>query len=139
MFRHQDKAPEPGGNPASAPGEPAAGAPAEKAGAEESVEELLKKNLKWSQIIYEQNRKINNKLLWSTIASWLYFVILIAPIVIGMIFLPPLLKNVWSQYADLLGTGAGQTASSSQSTIDNLVKMLNLNPAQQEQLKAILK
>ncbi|MFA5061849.1 MAG: hypothetical protein WC526_01755 [Patescibacteria group bacterium] len=107
---------------------------------EESLEDLVRKNLKWSQIIYEQNRKINNKLLWSAVVSWLYFILIVAPLILGIIFLPPLIKNVWSQYGDLLGgiTGTTQNSGSSQSTIDSFIKMLNLDPAKQAQVKALI-
>lgn len=103
---------------------------------EESLEDLVRKNLKWSQIIYEQNRKINNKLLWSAVASWIHVLIIVIPLILALLYLPPLLKNVWSQYSNLLG---GENSTSSQSTVDSFLKMLNLDPAKQEQLKALLK
>lgn len=106
---------------------------------EETLEDLVKKNLKWSQIIYEQNRKINNKLLWSAIAEWLRLLIIVIPIILALLYLPPLLKNIWSQYSDLLGNGATQNSGSNQNTIDNFIKLFNLDPAKQEQLKSLLK
>jgi len=103
----------------------------------ETLEELVEKNLKWSQIIYEQNRKINNKLLWAAVASWLYLIILVVPIILGLLFLPPLLGSVFSQYGSLLN---GTSVTSSPSTVDNFLKnYLNLDPANQDQVKAILK
>ena len=103
---------------------------------EPSLKELIEKNLKWSQIIYEQNRKINNKLLWSTIASWFYIIIILAPIVVGIIYLPPLLKPIISQYQNLMGDSK---PGSSSLNLDNFFQMFNLDPAKQEQLKAIIK
>lgn len=134
MFRHNQKDEE-----VKVEAKPAAAAPMEAPKAE-SLEDLIRKNLKWSQIIYEQNRKINNKLLWTAIASWLYFILIVAPLIAAVIFLPPLLKNVWSEYADLLGSGTTQTTTnSSQSIIDNFMQLFNSNPAQQAQLKSLLK
>jgi hypothetical protein len=104
---------------------------------EPSLKELMEKNLKWSQIIYEQNRKINNKLLWSAAANWLRLLVIVVPIILAFIFLPPLLKNVWSQYGDLLGKAP--VSNSKQNSLENLLKLFNLDPAQQEQLKALLK
>ncbi len=105
--------------------------------AEPSLKELIEKNLKWSQIIYEQNRKINNKLLWSAAANWLRLLVIVVPIILAFIFLPPLLKNVWSQYGDLLGKAPATGAK--QDSLENLLKLFNLNPAQQEQIKTLLK
>lgn len=104
---------------------------------DQTLKELMEKNLKWSQIIYEQNRKINNKLLWSAIADWLRVLLIVVPLVLGIIYLAPLLKGMISQYADLLGNG--QTTSTQQNSMDSFLKLFNLDPAKQEQLKALLK
>ncbi len=102
------------------------------------LRELIEKNLKWSQIIYEQNRKINNKLLWSAIANWLRMLLIVVPLILAILFLGPLFKDVISQYNDLLG--GGQTSGAQQNSMDNLLKFFNnLDPAKQEQLKAWFK
>lgn len=112
----------------------------EAAKADPSLKELIEKNLKWSQIIYEQNRKINNKLLWTAIANWFKVLLILVPLVLAILFLGPLLKGVISQYSDLLGGNGQQTSDSQQNAMSNLLlKWSNLDPAQQEQLKALLK
>ena len=73
-----------------------------------STDEMLKKSLQWSQIIYEQNKKIKyrlNLIIWGGILKW---VLILAPVILGIIFLPPLLKQYWSQYSGLLG-GLGES------------------------------
>ncbi len=105
--------------------------------AEPSLKELIEKNLKWSQIIYEQNRKINNKLLWTAVAGWLRLLVIVVPLVLGILFLGPMLKGVVYQYGDLLGNG--QPADTQPNSMDNFLKLFNLDPAKQEQLKALLK
>ncbi len=107
---------------------------------ETNLKELIEKNLKWSQIIYEQNRKLNSKLLWMAVSSWLKIFIILIPLIAAGIFLPPLFKGVWSQYGDLLGTTSnnGQQTKPTNS-LDGFIKMLNLDPAKQEQLKTLLK
>lgn len=105
---------------------------------EADLKELIEKNLKWSQIIYEQNRKINNKLLWAAISSWIRTALILIPIILGILFLPPLFKDVWSQYGALWG-GSGQTTTSSPQSLDSLFKLFNIDPAKQEQIKALLK
>ena len=100
---------------------------------------LVEKNLKWSQIIYEQNRKINNKLLWTAIAGWVRVALILVPIVLGIFFLSPLLKGVVSQYSELLGVSSENASSTPQSSLDNLFKLFNVDPAKQEQIKALLK
>jgi hypothetical protein len=112
---------------------------ADGAKAEPSLKELIEKNLKWSQIIYEQNRKINNKLLWTAIAEWLKVFLIVAPIVLAILFLGPMFKNLMSQYSDLLGGNTPNTSSQQDSVSNLLLKWSNLDPAKQEQLKALFK
>jgi len=105
------------------------------------VGELLEKNLKWSQIIYEQNRKINRKLFISSLFGWIYFIIIVAPLILAVWFLPPIFKNLYGQYQGLLGGGSMGTATSQpvNSSLDQILKLLPLDAARQEQLKALLK
>src|SRR3989338_6137690 len=110
----------------------------EKKGDQPSIKELLEKNLKWSQIIYEQNRKINNKLMWSAIGSWFRILLIAVPLILAVWFLPPIIQGLQSTYGSLLGGGTTVNKTNSTS-IDQLLKMLPLDQAKQEQLKALLK
>lgn len=105
---------------------------------EASLKELMEKNLKWSQIIYEQNRKINNKLLWTAIAEWLKTLLILVPLVFGTILIGPFLKNVIAQYKELLG-GDMTATTTKPGYFDNFFKILNLDPVQQQQMKSLLK
>ncbi len=53
---------------------------------EASLKELVEKNLKWSQIIYEQNRKINNKLLWIALGGWVKILLILLPLIAAILF-----------------------------------------------------
>ncbi len=113
---------------------------AEPAKAEPSLKELIEKNLKWSQIIYEQNRKINNKLLWTAIAEWLKVLLVLVPLILAVLFLGPMFKEVMNKYSDLLGINGSPVSESQENSMSSLLlKWSNLDPAQQEQLKALFK
>lgn len=99
-----------------------------------SVEELLEKNLKWSQIIYEQNRKIQHKLLWLAIGSWVRVLIIAVPLVLATILFSPLLRNYYC-----LLTGKYCPTKTTETSWENVIKLLPLTPAQEEQLKNALK
>lgn len=104
------------------------------------VGELLEKNLKWSQIIYEQNRKINRKLLWSSVMSWVYFIIIVGPIVLAAVYLPPIVGNIYNQYQGLLGNvSAVKTQMPTQTSLDQILKMFPIDAAQEARLKSLLK
>jgi hypothetical protein len=104
----------------------------------ETVKELLEKNLKWSQIIYEQNRKIHSKMMWTAVAGWFRVLLIAAPLAWAIWYLPGFIKNLQATYAPLLG-GKVINQSAPATSIEQLLKLLPLDSAQQEQLKAILK
>lgn len=73
-----------------------------------SLKELVEKNIKWSQVIYEQNKKIKHRLTMMVIGSYLRLALIIIPIILGIIYLPSLLEDLWGQYGQILGgMGAG--------------------------------
>lgn len=53
-----------------------------------ALRELMEKNLKWSQILYEQNRRINRKLLWTAFARWLQVIVTITAIGLAVWYAP---------------------------------------------------
>jgi len=103
-----------------------------------TIKELLEKNLKWSQIIYEQNRKINNKLMWSAVASWLRTFLILIPLILAILFLPAFIRGLQDTYGSLLGNKTTSVTPNINS-IEQLLKILPLDPAKQEQLKMLLK
>lgn len=146
MFRHKNNSQD-GGDKSPSYQEGAGGVaagngnkvPATEVAKSESpdLRELIEKNLKWSQIIYEQNRKINNKLLWASIFGWFKIILIVAPLIWAYIYLQPMLKGVLKQYGSLLGLE--QQSGAKSASIESLLNMFNLDPAKQEQLKALLK
>jgi len=103
-----------------------------------ALRELLEKNLKWSQIIYEQNRRIGRKLMWAAVAGWVRFAIIVVPIIIAVILLFPIARDFWQKYQQITGS-ISQTSQTANNTAEQLIKLLPIDPAKQEQLKELLK
>src|SRR3989344_3083338 len=88
--------------PKDATPEPAADDPFEKKNEpdlpahEDSVQSLIEKNIKWCQVIYEQNRKIKRRLTMMVVGNYLRLFLIIAPIVLAIIYLPPLIEKLLS-------------------------------------------
>jgi len=59
-------------------------------------EELLNK-------IYKQTEKTRKYILWGRVIGLIYLILIIAPILVAVVYLPPLIKNVLSPYQELLG------------------------------------
>ena len=90
---------------------------------------LLEKNVALSQAIFEQNKKIKRRLALVLVGDYLRLALLIVPIILGAIFLPPLLKDWFGAYAELLNppqssatTPESQNDQSGQ--LKNLLKVL---------------
>jgi len=63
----------------------------------------LEKNIKLTEEIYGMTKKIKNYINFQKIMSIVYILLIVVPIILGIIYLPPLLSGVFSQYQDLLG------------------------------------
>jgi len=96
---------------------------------EEDLKKLLEENLRLNQENHQMLKSIKRHFVWQAIVSVFYFIIIVGPIIVGIIYLPSLLGPVISQYQDLLGGGTG----SGQINLQNIQK--NLTPEMLNQLK----
>lgn len=85
---------------------------------DEEIKKILEKNLKLTEEIHEMAKSIKSFMMWQRIFSFLKILIIVVPIVIGILYLPPLLKNVFKQYGDLLGIEGGESGN----VVENLLK-----------------
>jgi hypothetical protein len=66
----------------------------------------LEENLRLTQEIHDMTHKIKSYITFQKILSVFYLLIIVVPIIISIIYLPPLLKNIVGPYQELLqGTG----------------------------------
>ncbi len=77
----------------------------------DDLRELIEKNIKWSQVIYNQNKKIRRRLTMMVLGSYIRLALILTPIVLALIYLPPLLDQYISQFGSLLGGSAGDVKS----------------------------
>ncbi|MDO8668533.1 MAG: hypothetical protein Q7K35_05630 [bacterium] len=77
----------------------------------EQIKKLLEENLEYSKEIYTMTRKIKSYITFQKVMSVIYILLIIVPIILSILYLPPLLKGVFDQYKDVLGVGAGEINS----------------------------
>jgi hypothetical protein len=70
------------------------------------IRDMLEENLKMTEEIYVMTKKIKNYVAFQKVMSFIYFLIIVVPIVLSIIFLPPLIKNYLDQFNELMGTGS---------------------------------
>ena len=74
-----------------------------------ALQELIEKNIKWSQVIYEQTKKTNHRLTIMAIGSYLRLLLILVPLIFALIYLPPLFKELMNTYGSLLGGDGGNS------------------------------
>lgn len=72
---------------------------------EEDLKKLLEENLEISRKNYQATKYIKRYVIWSQVMDVIKILIIVIPIILGIIYLPSLLKNLFGQYQDLLGVG----------------------------------
>ena len=102
---------------------------------DEEIKKILQQNLELTKEIYRMTKKIKNYITWQKIVSIIYLLLIVVPIVLSFIFLPPLLKGVFDQYKDLLGSGTSESGSI-QDAIKGSAGNINLNNIDPSQLPA---
>ncbi|MFA6106580.1 MAG: hypothetical protein WC745_02790 [Patescibacteria group bacterium] len=70
---------------------------------EERLAELLERNLALTEEIYKMTKSVKGYVNFQKVMSVIYFLLIVVPIILSAIYLPPLLKGIFSQYGSALG------------------------------------
>ncbi|OGG86475.1 hypothetical protein A3B87_00405 [Candidatus Kuenenbacteria bacterium RIFCSPHIGHO2_02_FULL_39_13] len=74
--------------------------------------------------IYEQTQKTKRYILFGRILSLVYLILVIAPVIFAIFYLPPLFKQVVEPYKELLGQDNGLPTSNNSQLINDLLNQL---------------
>lgn len=99
---------------------------------------LLEKNLKWSHILYEQNRRLSRRLLSLAIAGWVGVVLLLVGFVGLVWYILPIGTSPFLVEAHRPFEKDQIMLDSRKQDLDAVLKLLPLNETQVNQLKTIL-
>jgi len=69
----------------------------------ESIGELVRQNLELTQELLKQMHSVRRYIFWQRMISIFYIIIIVGPIILGIFYLPPLLKDAIGSYQELLG------------------------------------
>lgn len=96
---------------------------------DDKITELLRKNLELAEKNLWFNERIMRWIFWQKVRSWFYLLLIIAPLIFAAFYLPPILKDFYSQYNTLWGMISGQKNDSELN--------VTINQEQLEQLKKL--
>jgi hypothetical protein len=67
----------------------------------EEIKTLLEKNLKLTEEIHAMTKSVKHFVAWQQVMSVLKILVIIVPIILGIIYLPPLINGLLGQYQKL--------------------------------------
>ena len=73
----------------------------------EEIKQLLEQNLEYNKAIYEVSKKTKRYMLIAQIMGFLRILLIVVPIILAIIYLPPLLKAWMAPYQELMGNSSG--------------------------------
>ena len=102
-----------------------------ESGQHSQLRQLVEENLKATRELQAKVEKINRWVVWQRIFGVIKIVLIVIPLVLGLIYLPALLKQAVSPYQDLLRLKSPGVSDQS-GLLDQLNKYLDANqePAQ---------
>ncbi|MFH1582915.1 MAG: hypothetical protein ABIB72_01185 [Candidatus Falkowbacteria bacterium] len=104
---------------------------------DEEIKKILEQNFKLTEEIYAMTKKMKSYLAFQRLVSIFYLFIIIAPIILGVIYLPPLLSGLFDQYKDVLGLQGGMS-STIQGLLNGGAGNVDLNNLDAGQIKSLL-
>jgi len=76
---------------------------------DEEIKKLLEKNLALTEETYRMTKKIKNYVNFQKVMSFFYLLLIVVPIILGVIYLPPILNGFYDQYKSILGLPASSS------------------------------
>jgi len=88
----------------------------------EQLQKLVKQNLHATQELEKTVAKMKKYLTWLRVVSIIKLVLILAPIILALIYLPPIISNVIGEYKSMFDGFAGNgTAGFSQDILNGLL------------------
>lgn len=87
-----------------------------------TLEQLIEENLVLSREIYKISEKTKHYMLIGQIMGGIKLILIVAPIILGFIFLQPYVKQLMGVYNGLLGGSSGETIIKSTNLIQEVLK-----------------
>lgn len=94
---------------------------------DEEIKKLLEKNLKLTEEIHKMTKGIKSYVLWERIFGALKILFIVAPIVLGIIYLPTILEKTLEPYKELLNMDGANGQINLDDLSPNLLEKLKAN------------
>lgn len=68
----------------------------------DQVRQLLEENLNYTKACYAELARVRRWMRWQQVWGVVKFVVIVVPLIVGAIYLPPLIQQLVEQYTKLL-------------------------------------
>ena len=86
-----------------------------------NLEKMVEENLLLTREVLLQTQKIRRHMLVGQILNVIKIVLIVGPIIVGIFFLQPYFKQIFSTYSQLLGGGSGQSLLNGGSALQEIL------------------
>ncbi len=69
------------------------------------IKGLLKQNLEYTKQALEQQEKTKRYIIWLKIVNLIKLLVILVPIILALLYLPPVLRDFFEKYKELFGPG----------------------------------
>ena len=86
---------------------------------EEEVKKLIEENLKLTREVHAMVVKVRRYMMWQRFVSFIYLILVVGPLILAIIYLPPIIKPILQQYQSIwqsFSDGSGSNRSPSTTT-----------------------
>ena len=77
---------------------------------DQELKKLVKKNLELNKEMYDMVKYIKRFIIFQQIFGAIKILLIVVPLVLGIIYLPPLIKDTLKQYQSLIGVGGVESS-----------------------------
>lgn len=67
----------------------------------DELETLVKKNIQWNEVVYNEVKRTRRRLTWMAIGGYVRLLFWLLPVILGLIFLPPLFRRAQEMYESI--------------------------------------
>lgn len=73
----------------------------------EQLKKLMEENLKYNLAIFADTQKIRRYMFWRLVINIVWLIIILTPIILALIYLPPVLREAYQGYQEIVTGGQG--------------------------------
>jgi|GEM_PF-1131894 len=100
---------------------------------QEKLEQLIQENVKLTREIHQMSKRVNRYVTFQNILSVVYLFLVVAPLILGVIYLPYFMKNIVTPYQNILNANsnlqnaAGNANPQINDVVNQVQRILNEN------------